>query len=113
MPVTSFPTPGSQPGGKALDSIYDFVIGLARSLRLAMIGKLNNVGTATLTANVTTTTLTDLRIGPNSMIAFMATTANAKTEGEPWVSARSNGSCTLNHASAATTDRTFDYTITG
>lgn len=77
-------------------------------------GKSLNTGTVTLTANSATTTLTDDRIGPKTVITFMPTTANAATAtGNLYVSARTNGSATLTHTNNAQTDRTFAYEITG
>jgi hypothetical protein len=77
-------------------------------------GKLNNTGTVTLTANSTTSTLTDPRIGINSVISFMPTTSNAAGAlGGLYVSARGDGTATLTHANNAQADRSFAYTITG
>lgn len=83
-------------------------------LALAMLGKLNAVGTVTLTASSTTTTLTDPRIGAESVILFMPTTANAKTAAANlYVSARASGSATLTHSSSANVDQTFGYVVLG
>ena len=80
----------------------------------AMQGKTNNTGTVTLTASSTTTTLTDPRIGAESVILFMPTTANAKTAAANlYVSARASGSATLTHASSANVDQTFGYCVIG
>lgn len=79
-----------------------------------MLGKLNATGTVTLTASSTTTTLTDPRIGAESVILFMPTTANAKTAAANlYVSARASGSATLTHASSANVDQTFGYIVIG
>ncbi len=82
----------------------------------AMDGKLNARGTVTLTANQATTTLSDRRIGPDSVILPMPTTANAAAEvgagtlyqDYPNVTL---GQMTLNHASNAQTDRDFAYIL--
>ena len=80
----------------------------------AVQGKLNCTATKTLTANATTTTITDNRITPDSFIGLMPTTANAKNAlSTLYVSARTNGSATLTHASDAATDKTFRYVIIG
>ena len=58
-----------------------------------MNGKTNNTGTVTLAvASATTTTINDERIGYNSIITFMPTTANAASElTNLYVSARNKG----------------------
>ena len=77
-------------------------------------GKLNSTGTITLTASSTTTTLTDARIGVNSVILFMPVTANGATaKANLYVSARADGSATLTHASSANSDQNFEYVIIG
>ena len=77
-------------------------------------GKVNSTGSVTLTASATLTTLTDARIGINSIILFMPTTANASTAiADLYVSARADGSATLTHASSGNTDQTFGYTVFG
>ena len=75
-------------------------------------GKLNNNGVVTLAANSATTTLTDARIGPNSTISLMPTTANAVAE-NVYFSTFANGSCVLNHTNNAQTDRAYSYTVIG
>lgn len=79
-------------------------------------GKINATGTVTLTASQATTTLSDNRIGPNSVILFMPTTANAAAEvgaGGFYVSARGEKTATLTHANNAQSDRTYAYAILG
>jgi hypothetical protein len=85
-------------------------------------GKIGSTGSVTLTANTTTTTLTDAKVGGDSVITFMPTTANAALEfsgmisldtAAMYVSARAQGSATLTHADSTTTDRTFKYVILG
>ncbi len=73
-------------------------------------GKINVVAdsTFTLTAGATTSTLTDERIGPKTLIKFMPTTSAAATAaGTIYVTNRLRGSATVNHASAAATTQTF------
>ena len=87
---------------------------IALVLNGAMQGKLNNTGTVTLTAGVTTTTLSDPRIGPNSYIGLMPKTANAAGAiATTYVSAQTEGSATLTHANAVSVDRTFTYMVVG
>lgn len=98
--------PGLAPGEKDLRRIVDVVRGL-------LAGKMNVVTSVTLTANAATTTLTDSRLGGASFVGFTPTTANAKAEGTPYVTAKAKGSCTLNHANNAQVDRTYDVVIFG
>lgn len=79
-------------------------------------GKMNNTGTFTVTQSAATTVVTDPRCGPESVINYTPTTANASAEvgaGTIYISAKSDGSFTVTHANSATAGRTFDYTITG
>jgi hypothetical protein len=75
-------------------------------------GKFNGTGTVTLTPSATSTTLTDPRIGSDSAILFMPTTANAATAlANIYVDGRKAGEATIHHASSANTDQTFTYLI--
>jgi len=77
-------------------------------------GKLNSTGTVTLTASATSTTLSDVRIGGNSVILFTPTTSNGATaHANLYVSAKASGTATLTHASSSNTDQTFDYVVIG
>ncbi len=85
---------------------------LAETINNIMVGRLNNGGTVTLTANATTTTLADKRIGANSIITFSPTTANAATAtANLYVSATGKQTATLTHANTADADKTFNYAI--
>lgn len=87
---------------------------LAVGINNALDGKINSTGTVTLAQSATSTTLTDYRIGANSIILFMPTTANAAAGMDAlYVSARSDGSATLTHDSTADSDRTFGYVVLG
>lgn len=87
---------------------------IARLANSLLQGKTNNVVQVTLSPSSTTTTLTDKRIGANTGIFFFALTANAATAlSGLYVSSQSNGTATLTHASAATTDRTFNVLLVG
>jgi|TARA_R110001606_G_scaffold222083_1_gene369932 hypothetical protein len=87
---------------------------VSNSLNNTINGKLNSTGSLTLTASATTTTLTDERIGGNSVILFMPTTANANTaKANLYVSARGEKTATLTHASSGNTDQTFGYVVIG
>lgn len=80
-----------------------------------MNGKTNNTGTVTLAvASATTTTINDERIGYNSIITFMPTTANAASElTNLYVSAKTKGSATLTHSANVSADKTYSYIIVG
>ena len=86
----------------------------AEVLNNLMVGRSNNTGTITLTANSATSTLTDPRLGPKSVITFMPTTANGATAtGNLYVSARGKQTATLTHTNNAEVDRSFSYAIQG
>lgn len=79
-------------------------------------GRSNATGTVTLTASQATTTLTDPRIGTDTVICLVPTTANAAAEvgaGGLYISAVTAGSATLTHANNAQTDRDFSYSLQG
>ena len=78
-------------------------------------GKTNNTGNVTLNASsATTTTISDERIGYNSIIMLMPTTANAASSlTNVYVSARAKGSATLTHSANTNTDKTYGYIIVG
>lgn len=79
-----------------------------------MNGKSNNTGSVTLTANAATTTLSDARIGANSTILLMATTANAAGAlATTYFDNFLDGSCRVNHANNAQADKTFRYAVIG
>lgn len=86
----------------------------AITINNVMDGKINSTGEITLTASTTTTTLTDARIGANSVLLFMPQTANARTAlNGLYITNRGNGSCTVNHPSSANTDQDLSYVIIG
>ena len=98
----------------ALDDQPQWLRLIASAVNNMLQGKLLCTGTKTLTANAATTTLTDSRIGANSFISFMPTTANAAAAlGGLYVSARADGSATLTHANNAQADKTFTYLVIG
>ncbi len=93
---------------------------IARVVNQTMQGKTNNTGSVTLTANSATTVVTEApnRVGEETFISFMPTTANAATEfgaGTIYVSTRSvaNNTFTITHANNAQADRTFYYVLIG
>ena len=93
---------------------------LLRVVAGIMQGKTNNTGSVTLTANAgsTTVTLPPNKLGQDTVILFMPTTANAATEfgaGTIYVSARNvaNNTFTITHVNNAQNDRTFNFALIG
>jgi len=81
---------------------------LARAINALIQGRANNVDTFTLTAGVTTTVVSNNLFQSGMVPVFVPTTANAAGAlATTYVSARANGSFTVTHANAGTTDRTF------
>lgn len=79
-------------------------------------GRSNAVGTVTLATASATTVVTDKNCAIGSTPLFTPTTANAAIEfgnGTMYVSAVTNGSFTITHANAGTTERTFLYALYG
>ena len=77
-----------------------------------MNGKTNNTGSVTLRASNTTTTITDERLGFDSIILLSPLTANAAAQ-IPYPSTKAKGSVIITHTSTAHTDLNFDYIIVG
>jgi hypothetical protein len=87
---------------------------IAERVNRLLQGKLNAVTTLTLTANATSTTLTDPRIGGATFIDFMPLTANAAAaRASIWISARGIGTATITHANDANVDKTYDVLLIG
>lgn len=81
-------------------------------------GKLEVVAELTLTPNVASTTITDIRISPQSVILWHPRTANAAAEmanGTMYITdaGMSNGSAVVTHANNAQADRSFRLAIIG
>lgn len=79
-------------------------------------GKFDCTTEITLTINVASSTLSDYRLSPQSVLTFLPTTANAAAEignGTLFVGTRSDGSCIITHANNAQADRTFAVSILG
>ncbi len=93
---------------------------LAQIINGCMQGKTNNTSetAVTLTANATTTTVTEApnRIGETTQVILIPTTANAAAAiGTTYLSSRSvaNNTFTLTHANDAQTDKIFNYILVG
>ena len=79
-------------------------------------GRSNAVGSVTLTANVTTTTVTAVTCGAGSTPILTPTSAHASAEfgnGTIYISSVANGSFVITHANSAQTDRTYLYAVLG
>tara|TARA_R100001463_G_scaffold42137_1_gene88522 strand:- start:4889 stop:5212 length:324 start_codon:yes stop_codon:yes gene_type:complete len=89
---------------------------VAFAVNLLIDGKFNSTGSVTLTASAASTAVTDYRAGPDSVILFTPTTANAAAEqggGTMYLSARAKQGFTITHANNSQTDRTFLYIVIG
>lgn len=96
------------------EDVPSYLRQIASVLNNVLQGKLNCTGTLTLTANAASTTLTDARVGANSVVATMATTANAAAAlGGLYFDTFLDGSCVAHHANDANIDKTFRYAIFG
>jgi pyrroline-5-carboxylate reductase len=77
-------------------------------------GKINAKGAVTLAQSTTTTTVSDLRVGEETVILLMPTTANAAGAlATTYVSSRGTQTFTLTHANNSQTDRVFKYVCLG
>jgi len=113
-PRASAQDPEAPPLWWATDRVHEWLKWISQQLDSAFEGKLRSVGSVTLTANDTTTTISDKRIGTESKILLQATTANAAAVvSTTYISAKAKDSATITHASDADTDQTFDYFIVG
>lgn len=111
-----YPAPPRDAGSDEPSSVRQFARRVADVLASVMQGRLNNTTELTLTANATTTTLTDPRLTVQSVVHTEPLTANAAAEkgnGTLYISARTNGSVTFAHANNAQTDRTYAVSILG
>jgi hypothetical protein len=89
---------------------------IVRAVRELFEGRSNAVGTFTLTASATSTTVTAANCGAGSTVLLTPTSAHAATEignGTIYVSSVANGSFTVTHASNSQPDRTFLYAALG
>lgn len=88
----------------------------ANVLHQLSAGRSNAVGSFSLTASTTTTTVTAINCASGSTPILTAMTANAAAEignGTLYVSTVSNGSFVVTHANNGQTDRTFRYACIG
>ena len=88
---------------------------VAEVVRGIMDGKTNNTGEITLTQAATSTTLTDRRIGPTTVILFMPLNDHAADEfahGHMYVSSRGQGTATITHGNHMN-EMLFAYALIG
>lgn len=88
---------------------------LARAVNRLTAGKLNGALDVRLEANASETPVTDPRIGPDSVILWMPRTesASAAERAGIWVTGRTKGGATLNHAASPAPDQEFTLLILG
>ena len=87
---------------------------IARNVNAIENGKTLNGSTCTLSASTTTTNVADRRVGINSKILLMPTSATAAAEfGTIYVSAVTKEQFTLTHLNTADVDKTFFYIVVG
>ena len=85
-----------------------------RTINELLKGRANNVGEVTLTANDTSTTISDIRVRLTMTAVLIPRTANAAAAmTNVFISAVADGSIILTHSNTATVDRTFDYILHG
>lgn len=87
----------------------------ATLVNLLISGRLNSVGSVTLTRNGSSSTLSDNHIRRGSRLFFMATTANAASVAGLWYDPstvpEAGGMVTLHHSAVDQPDLTFDYVV--
>ena len=84
--------------------------------RRVMQGKLNNTALWTLSAGTTSTNFTDSRLGVETALHWMPTTANAAAEVTAMYvaeSGRKNGQITIAHNNNSHSDKIFRISING
>jgi hypothetical protein len=88
---------------------------LAQAINRLNQGKLNATLEVTLRPSQTTTQVADPRLAPGSVLLWMPQTASASAAERAgiWVSDRSKGRATLNHAAAAAPDQSFTLLVIG
>ena len=100
----------------SLRDIAEHVRILATAINGVLDGRQNNIGSVTLATGAASTVVSDRRVGVDSVVTFMPTTANAAAElgnGTMYVSALTQAAYTITHTNNAQADRTFKYEVTG
>lgn len=102
-----------------LQNLVEWGRGVANVVNGIMLGKTNNTGELTLTANVGSTTITVAsgKVSLGTKVFLSPTTANAATEygAGTWRYSvdPDNNQFTITHVNNAQTDRTFGYILVG
>lgn len=114
----NFQPPPPDAGNDSPAALRMFARQISAAVALLFQGKANNTGSVTLTAGAASTVLADPRLTIDSAVVFDPMTANAAAElaaGTLYAltANRNNGTWTLTHANAVSTDRTFRYAIIG
>jgi|TARA_R100001530_G_scaffold110696_1_gene77931 hypothetical protein len=111
MTVSEFPTPAEKyPDQEQWNRVH------TAATRQIMLGRMNNVLDVTLDASSASTTVTDARIGVNTVAICVPTTVNAEALAIwPYrdFSAPVNGSMSVIHTSDANSDLTFKMILVG
>ena len=97
-------------------AIANWIKSIAAVANRVNSGKFNAVGSVTLTAGTTTTTVVDPRINMFSFIQFDPTTAHALAAVPTTYVAqvdRTDGQMIITHTNNSQTDRTFNYLVIG
>ncbi len=97
-------------------NVEEWVRLVAQAVNRIDDGSINATGTITLTISVASTTLSDRRIGQQTKVILVPTTANAAGELATLYQTLPNateGQAVLNHANNAQADRTFGYVLAG
>lgn len=111
MTISEFPVPS-----KDLEDEKKHRRQLAQAAEAAMAGRTNNVLDVTVDANQAATTVTDSRIGVNTVAIAVPTTVNAQAAAIwPYrdVSSPVNGSMSLIHTNNADADKTYKIILVG
>jgi len=91
----------------------NYIRKIVQSVNSAMRGNTNNTGEFTLTASATSTTVTDNRVNPQSVITIMPKTNNAATHVQHYYIVPGDKQFVMYHNNNSSTDRTFRYVVTG
>ena len=100
------------------ENLREWIRLVAQVVNGLMNGKDNATGKLTLTANAATTTLSDRRIGRETVVLLTPTTANASAEFGAGTIYQTHPNANveaavINHANDANADKTFAYSLRG